>query len=95
MASLAASNTLDAAAKREVEELQLVLQAALAQVDVLARQAALAELLQHRLGQQEAVLAALQVGALGSGIFRGCMRTSWLRAGWWAACAGWLLPAAR
>ena len=32
------------------------------QVDVLSRQAALADLLQHRLAQQEEVLAALQVG---------------------------------
>ncbi|KIY93889.1 hypothetical protein MNEG_14074 [Monoraphidium neglectum] len=61
LTSLAAARGLDAAARRELQELQLVMQAALAQVDVLARQAALADLLQHRLTQQEEVLAALQV----------------------------------
>ena len=60
VAALAASGALDAAAKRELEELQLLLEAALGQVDVLARQAALSDLLQHRLARQEDALAALQ-----------------------------------
>jgi hypothetical protein len=73
MAALAASKGLDAAAQAELEGLQLVLHAALAQVDVLARQAALAELLQHRLGQQEEVLAALQVRSFERAVTVLCM----------------------
>ncbi|KAF6258180.1 hypothetical protein COO60DRAFT_1144071 [Scenedesmus sp. NREL 46B-D3] len=60
IASLAARPTLEPAARQELEELTAVLQAALAQVDVLSRQAALAEVLQHRIADQEDVLQQLQ-----------------------------------
>eukprot|EP00775_Hariotina_reticulata_P004743 gene4743-4993_t len=57
--SLAGRTSLEPAARQELEELSLVLQAALAQVDVLSRQAALAEVLQHRIADQEDVLQQL------------------------------------
>lgn len=60
ISSLAGRPTLDAEARQELEELTAVLQAALAQVDVLSRQAALAEVLQHRIADQEDVLQQLQ-----------------------------------
>lgn len=60
ISSLAGRATLDQDARQELEELTAVLQAALAQVDVLSRQAALAEVLQHRIADQEDVLQQLQ-----------------------------------
>jgi DNA repair exonuclease SbcCD ATPase subunit len=60
IAALASRATLDQGARQDLEELTAVLQAALAQVDVLSRQAALAEVLQHRISDQEDVLQQLQ-----------------------------------
>ena len=51
---------LDPAAQQDLKDLHIVVQAALAQVDMLSRQDALTEVLQHRISDQEEVLQQLQ-----------------------------------
>jgi hypothetical protein len=59
-AAALAAKPLDPVAQQDLKDLHIVVQAALAQVDVLSRQAALAEVLQHRISDQEDVLQQLQ-----------------------------------